>query len=81
MGGDGTTVTGQAPDAITTGSLEGLSEQSYNLVGMYEKGPLAIRLAYNWRSEFNVTAIDCCVARPTWQEALWAISTARSATS
>lgn len=32
--------------------FEGLSEHSYNLVGMYEKGPLSIRLAYNWRSEF-----------------------------
>jgi iron complex outermembrane receptor protein len=32
--------------------FEGLSKNSYNIVGMYEKGPLAIRIAYNWRSEF-----------------------------
>lgn len=32
--------------------FEGLSEHSYNLVGMYEKGSLSVRLAYNWRSEF-----------------------------
>jgi TonB-dependent receptor len=68
VGGEGTTITGQAPDQVTTGALEGLSERAYNIVGMYEKGPLALRLAYSWRSEFNVTAIDCCVARPIWQD-------------
>lgn len=42
----------------TDGSLygkmpfEGLSENSFNIVGMYEKGPISMRLAYNWRSEF-----------------------------
>lgn len=30
----------------------GLSEHSYNLVGIYEKGPFSLRLAYNWRSEY-----------------------------
>lgn len=32
--------------------FEGLSENSYNIVGMYEKGAWSARLAYNWRSEF-----------------------------
>jgi TonB-dependent receptor len=32
--------------------LEGLSKNSYNLIGIYEKGPLAIRAAYNWRSDW-----------------------------
>ncbi|WP_198147345.1 TonB-dependent receptor [Gilvimarinus polysaccharolyticus] len=32
--------------------FEGLSENSFNIVGMYEKGPISMRLAYNWRSEF-----------------------------
>lgn len=67
-GGDGTTITGQAPTSIQVDALEGLSEQSYNLVGMYEKGPWALRLAYNWRSEYLVTAIDCCVAYSIWNE-------------
>jgi TonB-dependent receptor len=31
-----------------------VSEHSYNLVGIYERGPLSIRLAYNWRSDFVV---------------------------
>lgn len=48
--------------------LEGLSEHTYNLVGMYERGPWAVRLAYNWRSEFLIAAVDCCVYLPIWQD-------------
>ena len=33
-------------------TLPGLSKNSYNLVGIYEKGPVSFRLAYNWRSQF-----------------------------
>ena len=41
----------------TNPSLEGkdfagLSKYSYNLVGLYEKGGVSARLAYNWRSKF-----------------------------
>ena len=32
--------------------LQGLSKHSYNLVGLYEKGPISLRAAYNWRSKF-----------------------------
>ncbi|MBO9707719.1 MAG: TonB-dependent receptor [Caulobacter sp.] len=32
--------------------LEGLSKNSYNVVGIYEKGPISFRVAYNWRSDF-----------------------------
>ncbi|WP_229796461.1 TonB-dependent receptor [Thermomonas carbonis] len=41
-------------DASTFGVLpaDGLSKNSYNLAGFYEKGPWQIRLAYNWRSEY-----------------------------
>lgn len=52
------------PDA-----LEGISEHSFNLVGMYEKGKVSARVAYNWRSKYLVTAIDCCVGLPIWQDA------------
>ena len=71
--GDGTT-SGQFgdgedyPRSIAVDRLEGLSDHAYNLVAMYEKGPLALRAAYNWRSEYLVTAIDCCVASPIWTE-------------
>ena len=32
--------------------LQNLSKNSYNLIGLYERGPLSVRLAYNWRSRF-----------------------------
>ncbi len=32
--------------------LPKLSKNSYNLVGLYEKGPVQARLAYNWRSSY-----------------------------
>lgn len=36
-------------------TLPGLSKNSYNLIGIYEKGPVSFRLAYNWRSQFYTT--------------------------
>lgn len=35
--------------------LEGLSKNSYNLILMYEKGPVSARIAYNWRSQWVET--------------------------
>ncbi len=66
--GGGSIVTGQAPDAVTVDKLEGLSDNSYTVIGMYEKDTISARLAYSWRSEYLVTAIDCCVAYPIWNE-------------
>ncbi|WP_122468001.1 TonB-dependent receptor [Brevundimonas lutea] len=59
---------GSAGTVLTVDRLEGLSDHQFNLVGMYERGPWAARLAYNWRSEYLVTAVDCCVYLPIWQE-------------
>ncbi|RYY74854.1 MAG: TonB-dependent receptor [Gammaproteobacteria bacterium] len=41
-------------DASTYADLPyaGISKNSYNLVGMYEKNNWSLRLAYNWRSEY-----------------------------
>jgi len=50
-----------SPDASDTSGnrllvpLEQLSKYSYNLVGIYEKGPISARAAYNWRSKYVVT--------------------------
>lgn len=38
--------------------LAGLSEHTVNATIFYEKGPLALRAAYNWRSEFLITPRD-----------------------
>lgn len=32
--------------------LQGLSPHSLNLIGMYERGPVSARVAYNWRDKF-----------------------------
>jgi len=56
-------------ESIQTDALEGLSENAFNLIGMYEKGRWGARVAYSWRSEYLVTALDCCVALPVWQDA------------
>ncbi len=60
---------GNAGTALQPGSLEGLSKYTYNLVGMYDKGKVSARVAYNWRSKYLVTVVDCCVYLPVWQKA------------
>jgi outer membrane receptor protein involved in Fe transport len=40
---------------------------------MYEKGRVSARLAYSWRDEYMVTAIDCCVSYPIWNDAYGAL--------
>ncbi len=55
-----TYVDSEAPSPASDGpvtqlSLEGLSKYNYNLIGIYERGIVSARVAYNWRSEFLVT--------------------------
>ena len=38
--------------------LEQLSKHNFNATVFYEKGPLSMRAAYNWRSRFLLTASD-----------------------
>ncbi len=38
--------------------LEGLSKHNFNATLFYEKGPISLRAAYNWRSRFLLTAAD-----------------------
>jgi outer membrane receptor protein involved in Fe transport len=38
--------------------LEQLSKHNVNFTGFYEKGPISLRAAYNWRSRFLLTAAD-----------------------
>ncbi|WLA11003.1 TonB-dependent receptor [Xanthomonas translucens] len=61
------------PNAGTTAGgvrlpLDGLSRRSYNLAGIYEKGPLSVRLAYNWRSRYLLTASDVITKLPAWAD-------------
>ncbi|MEZ0244098.1 MAG: TonB-dependent receptor [Sphingomonas sp.] len=66
--GGGQAQGGSSGTVLTVNSLEGLSDWSYNIVGMYEHSGLAVRVAYNWRSKFLITAVDCCTYLPMWQK-------------
>jgi iron complex outermembrane recepter protein len=44
----------QANGTYVEGAFQNISKWSYNLIGLYEKGPVSFRLAYNWRAGFNV---------------------------
>ncbi|HEY5810364.1 MAG TPA: TonB-dependent receptor [Povalibacter sp.] len=49
--------------------LAGISDDSYNIVALYEYGIVGARLAYSWRSDFLTNNLDCCIGLPMWQEA------------
>lgn len=50
-------------------SLERLSKHTYNIVGLYENDKIEARLAYNWRSDFLLTAADVITRLPVYNEA------------
>src|SRR3546814_5860462 len=50
--------------------LAGISKHTFNLVGLYEKGPVAFRVAYNWRSRFLTNNLDCCIGLPVFQKSV-----------
>ena len=43
----------QANGTYVDGAFQSISKYSYNMVGIYEYGPVSLRAAYNWRSGFN----------------------------
>lgn len=51
--------------------LQNLSKRSYNLVGLYEKGPVSARLAYNWRDKFlsSIASVSGVGALPVYTKA------------
>ncbi|MBN7825647.1 TonB-dependent receptor [Bowmanella dokdonensis] len=48
--------------------LQGQSDRTFNLVGMYEKGDWSARLAYNWRSKYLLTTRDVISKAPLWYD-------------
>ncbi|RAK52418.1 TonB-dependent receptor [Phenylobacterium deserti] len=49
--------------------LQGLSKHTFNITPFYEKGPLSVRAAYNWRSKYLLTVRDVIVPyAPIMQE-------------
>ena len=71
-GGSASPVGGGNGESLTAGVIDphrlaGISDNSYNLIGLYEWGPVSLKLAYSWRSKFLVSNIDCCIGLPVWQ--------------
>src|SRR5882757_1880377 len=54
---------------IDSHRLAGVSTHTFNLVGLYERGPIGFRLAYNWRSRYLTANLDCCIGLPVFQKA------------
>ncbi len=54
---------------IDSHKLQGVSTNTFNLVGLFEKGPVGFRLAYNWRSSYLTANLDCCIGLPVFQKA------------
>jgi len=67
--GVGVPANGGTGNVIDSHQLSGVSKHTVNAVGLYEKGPLAIRIAYNWRSRYLTQNLDCCIGLPVFQKA------------
>jgi TonB-dependent receptor len=48
--------------------MEGMSNDSYNVVAMYEKYDISARLAYNWRSKNLVNSYPANLFQPVFQK-------------
>jgi outer membrane receptor protein involved in Fe transport len=49
--------------------LAEVSTNTFNVVGLYEKGRVGLRRAYNWRSNYLTANPDCCIGLPVFQKA------------
>jgi TonB-dependent receptor len=67
--GIGQPALGGTGNVIDSHMLAGVSKHTVNAVGLYEKGPVAVRLAYNWRSRYLTQNLDCCIGLPVFQKA------------
>ena len=67
--GAGQQALGGTGNVIDSHKLAGISKHTVNVVGLYEKGPIGIRLAYNWRSRYLTQNLDCCIGLPVFQKA------------
>jgi TonB-dependent receptor len=67
--GIGQPALGGSGNVIDSHKLAGVSKHTINAVGLYEKGPIAVRLAYNWRSRYLTQNLDCCIGLPVFQKA------------
>jgi TonB-dependent receptor len=72
-GGRNTAVNIFDPNQIAGGGnmnlpLEGMSPTSYNVAGLYERGRISARLAWNWRERYLLTTSAANINAPVWSE-------------
>jgi hypothetical protein len=67
--GAGQPAAGGSGFVIDSHQLAGVSTHTFNVVGLYEKGPVGFRVAYNWRSRYLTQNLDCCIGLPVFQKA------------
>jgi TonB-dependent receptor len=67
--GAGQQALGGSGFVIDSHRLAGISKHTFNIVGLYEKGPVGLRVAYNWRSRYLTQNLDCCIGFPVFQKA------------
>ena len=66
--GAGLDVSGGRGVVIDSHQLAGISKHTFNAVLLYEKGPIGMRVAYNWRSRFLTNNLDCCIGLPVFSK-------------
>ena len=66
--GAGQQALGGLGNVIDSHQLAGVSKHTFNVVGLYEKGPVGLRVAYNWRSRYLTQNLDCCIGLPVFQK-------------
>ncbi|HKC15325.1 MAG TPA: TonB-dependent receptor [Steroidobacteraceae bacterium] len=69
VGAFGAGVNAVLQPTIDSHRLAGISDHTVNVVGLYERGSFAARLAYNWRSRYLTDNLDCCIGLPVFQKA------------
>ena len=53
---------------IDSHRLAGVSKNSFDVTGLYERGPVSARLTYTWRSRYLTDNLDCCIGLPVFQK-------------
>ncbi|WP_343517650.1 TonB-dependent receptor [Sphingomonas sp.] len=67
--GAGQQALGGSGFVIDSRRLAGISTHTFNAMALYEKGPIGLRIAYNWRSRYLTQNLDCCIGFPVFQKA------------
>ncbi len=57
---------GPSPLAGASIPLLGLSKNSFNLIGLYQKGPVSLRVAYNWRDKYLTGVVNAGAISPQY---------------